>query len=143
MTEGEHSGTVDEGGWENLGFVASGSSHWTGSQVRFADFDADSRADYLIIDANGSARALLNRGGDGRGGWEDFGYVASGSSHWTGSQVRFGDYNADNKTDYLVIGANGSLRVFLNLGGNGRGGWEVRGYVASGSAQWTGGQVRI
>ncbi|MGW1277814.1 FG-GAP-like repeat-containing protein [Streptomyces tsukubensis] len=131
------------GGWESLGYVASGSSLWTGGQVRFADFDADNRADYLIIDANGSVRVLLNRGGDGRGGWENLGYVASGSSHWTGGQVRFGDYNADNRADYLVIGANGSLRTILNRGGDGRGGWEHRGYVASGSAQWTGAQVRI
>ncbi|MGV9316551.1 GDSL-type esterase/lipase family protein, partial [Streptomyces sp. NPDC003691] len=66
------------------------------------DFDADGRTDYLVVGANGSVRALLNRGGDNQGGWVDLGFVASGSSHWTGSQVRFADFDADGRTDYLV-----------------------------------------
>ncbi|MEU5977917.1 FG-GAP-like repeat-containing protein [Streptomyces sp. NPDC047315] len=136
-------GGDNRGGWENLGHIAAGSSQWTGGQVRFADINADNIADYLVVGANGSVRALLNRGGDGRGGWEDLGQIASGSSHWTGGQVRFGDINADNVADYLVIGANGSVRALLNLGGDGRGGWQSLGYIGLGSPQWTGRQVRI
>ncbi|MFJ4682482.1 GDSL-type esterase/lipase family protein [Streptomyces sp. NPDC088789] len=131
------------GGWEDLGHIAAGSAQWTAAQIRFADLDADGAVDYLVVGANGSVRALLNRGGDGRGGWEDLGTVASGSAQWTGAQVRFADLNADRRADYLVVGANGSVRALLNRGGDGRGGWEDLGPIAAGSAQWTGGQVRM
>nr|WP_206685853.1 GDSL-type esterase/lipase family protein [Kribbella qitaiheensis] len=52
------------GGWAVLGQVAGGVTA-DATRVRFADFDGDSRADYLVINANGSVSAWLNRGGDG------------------------------------------------------------------------------
>ncbi|GHA64384.1 FG-GAP-like repeat-containing protein [Streptomyces termitum] len=182
------------GSWEALGYIASGSSAWTGGQVRFADVDGDGRADYLVLDGNGAVRAYLNRGGDGRGGWvqqgviatgssawtgsqvrfadidgdaradylvldangavrawrstalgswEELGYIASGSSAWSADRVRFADIGGDGRADYLVLDENGAVRAFVNQGGNGRGGWQELGYIASGSSAWTADQVRF
>ncbi|GGZ31317.1 hypothetical protein GCM10010387_26490 [Streptomyces inusitatus] len=185
--------------WTDQGYIASGSTGWTGSQVRFADVGGDSRADYLVVEPNGATRAFLNQGGDGRGGWHYQGYIASGSTAWTGDRVRFADVGGDARADYLIVEPNGATRAFLttahattgavklvdqgviasgstawtgdrvrfadiggdaradylivddngatrafvNQGGDGRGGWEDRGTVASGSTAWTGGQVRF
>ncbi|MFF2778346.1 FG-GAP-like repeat-containing protein [Streptomyces sp. NPDC058052] len=124
--------------WEDLGFIAAGSAGWTDSQVRFSDYDGDRRADYLVIGDNGSARVLLNKGGDGHGGWSDQGTVATGSSSWTGPQVRMTDLDADGRADYVIVGANGSLRAYLN-----RNGWADQGVIATGSAGWTAAQIHI
>ncbi|WP_234371227.1 GDSL-type esterase/lipase family protein, partial [Streptomyces sp. XY431] len=47
-------------------------------RVRWADFDGDGRADYVVLDDNGSVRVFLNKGGDGHGGWSDLGQVSTG-----------------------------------------------------------------
>ncbi|MEU3494231.1 FG-GAP-like repeat-containing protein [Kitasatospora cineracea] len=100
-------------------------------RVRWADFDGDGRADYVIVNDDGSVRVFSNKGGDGHGGWSDLGQVASGM---TGdrARVRFADYDGDGRADYLVINADGSVRVFSNKGGDGHGGWTDLGQVASG-----------
>ncbi|HEY0193006.1 MAG TPA: FG-GAP-like repeat-containing protein [Kofleriaceae bacterium] len=51
------------GGWSSHGQVATGTGA-PGSQVRFADLDGDGRDDYLVVAANGSITAWLNKGGD-------------------------------------------------------------------------------
>ncbi|MFJ8255546.1 GDSL-type esterase/lipase family protein, partial [Streptomyces sp. NPDC094466] len=89
--------------WSDHGVIASGSASWTGAQVRFADVGGDARADYLVLADNGAVRALINQGGDGRGGWQDAGVIASGSASWTGAQVRFADVGGDARADYLVL----------------------------------------
>jgi hypothetical protein len=47
-------------------------------QVRFADVNGDGKADYLVIDPDGSVHVRLNNGGDGHGGWTDYGQVKTG-----------------------------------------------------------------
>ncbi|KQX50019.1 hypothetical protein ASD33_15425 [Streptomyces sp. Root1304] len=133
-----NSGTGTTVTWEDLGFIAAGSSGWTDSQIRFADYDGDRKADYVVIGAEGSARVLLNKGGDGYGGWADLGVVATGSSSWTGSQIRMSDLDADGKADYLIVGTNGSLRAYLN-----RNGWADQGTIATGASGWTASQIHI
>ncbi|KOV13707.1 hypothetical protein ADK60_29500, partial [Streptomyces sp. XY431] len=65
------------GGWSDLGQVSTGMTS-DRARVRLADYDGDGRADYLLINANGSVRVFLNKGGDGgRGGWSDLGQVAT------------------------------------------------------------------
>ncbi|MFC7219520.1 FG-GAP-like repeat-containing protein [Streptomyces polyrhachis] len=133
-----NSGTGATVTWEDLGFIAAGSTGWTDSRIRFADYDGDRKADYLVIGDNGSVRVLLNKGGDGNGGWSDLGVVATGSSSWTAPQIRMSDLDADGRADYLVVGANGSLRAFLNQNG-----WADQGAIATGSADWTASQIHI
>ncbi|MEU0095728.1 FG-GAP-like repeat-containing protein [Kribbella sp. NPDC006257] len=116
------------GGWSVLGQVATGVTT-DGTRVRFADFDGDSRADYLVINANGSVSAWLNRGGDGRGGWSSIGQIASGVTT-DQSSVRFADFDGDGKADYLTIAAGGAVQVWLNRGVNS---WSALGQVATGT----------
>ncbi|MFE4397988.1 MULTISPECIES: FG-GAP-like repeat-containing protein [Streptomycetaceae] len=105
-------------------------SGWAG-RVRWADFDGDGRADYVILNDNGSARVFLNKGGDGHGGWSDLGQVTTGMTS-DRSRVRFADYDGDGRADYILINGDGSVRVFLNKGGDGHGGWSDLGQVATG-----------
>ncbi|MER8035007.1 phosphatidylinositol-specific phospholipase C domain-containing protein [Streptomyces hydrogenans] len=133
--------------WSDQGYIASGSTGWTADQVRFADVGGDARADYLVVDrTNGAVRAFVNTGGDGRGGWQDLGVIATGSSGWTGDRVRFADVGGDARADYLVVDpANGSTRAFLHttVATTGAVKWSDQGVIASGSSGWTGGQVRF
>ncbi len=122
--------------------------------MRLADYDGDGRADYLLINANGSVRVFLNKGGDGRGGWSDLGQVASGLTadpsqvtfaDFDGdgrrvagglttdrSRLRLADFDGDGRADYNVVNPDGSITTFLNKGGDGHGGWSDHGRTASG-----------
>ncbi|MGW7312564.1 GDSL-type esterase/lipase family protein [Streptomyces sp. NPDC054865] len=130
--------------WSDYGTIASGSSSWTGAQVRFADVGGDARADYLVLSPNGAVRALINQGGDGRGGWRDAGTIASGSASWNASQVRFADVGGDARADYLVLSPNGAVRALINnTRTDGTLKWDDYGTIASGSALWTAEDVRF
>ncbi|MFD5433195.1 FG-GAP-like repeat-containing protein [Kitasatospora sp. NPDC127067] len=119
------------GGWDSLGQVASGVTT-DATRVRFADFDGDGLADYICINADGSVQVYLNRGGDGHGGWQPLGQVASGLTT-DPSRVRLADIDGDGKADYSAIGANGSISTYLNRGGDGHGGWADYGQIATGT----------
>ncbi|MGW2253259.1 FG-GAP-like repeat-containing protein [Kitasatospora sp. NPDC001660] len=121
-------------GWQALGRVATGVTT-DRSRVRLADFDGDGRADYWVINPDGSVRVWLNRGGDvsGPSGWQDIGIVATGLTT-NQDQVRLADFDGDGKADYVVIGDDGTVKVWLNKGGDpaGGSGWQALGQVASG-----------
>ncbi|MBD0688812.1 hypothetical protein BG452_05300 [Streptomyces sp. CBMA123] len=118
------------GGWTSFGQVATGLTSDT-SRVRFADFDGDGRADYICINPDGSVHVYLNRGGDGHGGWQDLGIVATGLTT-DASRVRFADIDGDGRADYNVINPNGSVVTYLNRGGDTGAGWVNYGQIASG-----------
>ncbi|MFB7511639.1 GDSL-type esterase/lipase family protein, partial [Streptomyces sp. NPDC056144] len=126
------------------GYIATGSSSWSGNQVRFADINADQRADYLIVEANGATRAFLNTAdATGKVKLTDSGYIATGSTAWSGDQVRYADINADQRADYLIVEANGATRAFVNTAdATGKVKFTDNGYIATGSTSWTGDQVR-
>ncbi|MEU9336543.1 FG-GAP-like repeat-containing protein [Streptomyces sp. NPDC048290] len=128
------------GSWTALGTYAT-TTGAPGSQVRFADVNADGRADYLTVAADGSVKAWLNQGGVGGGGWAELGTYASGTGA-PGDQVRFADLNADGRADYLTVAPDGSVKAWLNQGGNGNGGWTALGTYASGTGT-AGPQVRF
>ncbi|WP_228993073.1 FG-GAP-like repeat-containing protein [Streptomyces sp. DH8] len=128
------------GGWTSVGRIATGVGA-PGSSVHFADLDADRRADYLVLGADGSVQAWLNNGGEGGGGWIPIGAYASGTGA-PASQVRFADVNADGRADYLVAAGDGSVRAWLNQGGNADGGWSAAVRLATGTGA-TGDQVRF
>ncbi|HEY3479798.1 MAG TPA: FG-GAP-like repeat-containing protein [Streptomyces sp.] len=119
------------GGWQPYGQVATGQTT-DGSRVRFADFDGDGRTDYLLIGPSGAVSVWLNRGGDGHGGWQALGQIATGLTS-DATHVRFADFDGDGRTDYVLIGANGALSVWLNHGGDGHGGWQAIGQTATGT----------
>ncbi|MFJ6793504.1 FG-GAP-like repeat-containing protein [Streptomyces sp. NPDC091268] len=118
------------GGWEDLGQVALGLTT-DRRRVRFADWDGDGRADYLLISTTGAVTVYLNRGGDGHGGWDLRGDVATGLTR-DPDQVRFVDFDGDGRADYTLVRPDGPVTVYLNRGGDGSGGWQDRGTVASG-----------
>ncbi|MGW4383783.1 FG-GAP-like repeat-containing protein [Kitasatospora sp. NPDC004531] len=110
---------------------SAGTEAGTG-RTRYADFDGDGRADYVVVEDSGAVRVFLNKGGDGRGGWQDLGQVATGTTT-DKTRVRFADFDGDGRADYIAIQPNGAVNVFLNKGGDGRGGWTDLGQVATGA----------
>ena len=118
------------GGWLSVGQVATGQTT-NAAQVKFADFDGDGKADYILLNSAGAASVWLNRGGDGHGGWSSLGQVTTGQTT-DASQVRFADLDGDGRADYAWISPSGALSAYLNRGGDGHGGWLGRGQVSSG-----------
>ncbi|KPI19160.1 hypothetical protein OV450_2155 [Actinobacteria bacterium OV450] len=102
------------------------------SRARFADWDGDGKADYLLVNPNGSIVVYLNRGGDVGGGWQAVGQVASGLTT-TQDKVRFSDFDGDGRTDYGVFSDNGALTVYANRGGDTGGGWQGLGQMTTGA----------
>ena len=119
------------------GWVAGGPALNAGTEsgtgkVRWADFDGDGRMDYVTLASSGAMSVFLNRGGDGRGGWVGLGQVATGTTP-DASRVRLADFDGDGRADYLTLSSSGAVSVFLNRGGDGRGGWVGLGQVAPGT----------
>ncbi|MFI5868098.1 GDSL-type esterase/lipase family protein [Streptomyces sp. NPDC051546] len=75
-------------------------------RLRWTDWDGDGRADRVLVEDDGAVRVLLNRGGDGRGGWEDLGPVATGMTT-DRKRVRFADWDGDGRTDYVLVRPEG------------------------------------
>ncbi|WKU47542.1 FG-GAP-like repeat-containing protein [Streptomyces sp. VNUA116] len=119
------------GSWTNKGVIAKGTGA-PGSQVRFADIDGDGKADYLVVEDNGSVHAWTNNGGDTKDDWTDRGIIATGAGA-PGNKVRFADINGDGKADYLVVEDNGSVHAWTNNGGDGHGRWNDQGRIATGT----------
>ncbi|QLE74457.1 hypothetical protein FGW37_25215 [Streptomyces rectiverticillatus] len=124
-----NNGGDGQGGWTDRGIIATGTGA-PASKVRFADIDGDGKADYLVVEDNGAVHAWINNGGDNRGGWTNYGTIAKGTGA-PSSKVRFADINADRKADYLVLDDNGTVRAWVNNGGDGQGGWTDQGRVVS------------
>ncbi|MFF9050222.1 FG-GAP-like repeat-containing protein [Streptomyces erythrochromogenes] len=118
-------------GWQGMGQVAVGTTT-DRSRVRLADFDGDGRADYLVINANGSVNVWLNRGGDEVAPWKPLGQVASGLTTDPG-KVRFADWNGDGRTDYLLFNDKGAVDVHINRGGDQVAPWQGIGRVTTGA----------
>ncbi|MFD4918739.1 FG-GAP-like repeat-containing protein [Streptomyces virginiae] len=119
-------------GWQHIGQVAWGTTTRV-EPVRFADWDGDGRADYVVIADNGAFVVHLNRGGDakGPGGWVSLGQVATGTT-LERSRVRLADYDGDGRVDYHTVSSDGSLTTYLNRGGDQHGGWQGLGRTATG-----------
>ncbi|WP_189938055.1 FG-GAP-like repeat-containing protein [Streptomyces aurantiogriseus] len=103
--------------WAGLGTFAAGVDGATRAMVRFADVSGDGRADYLMVSEAGQIRAWINNGGEGRGGWTNRGVFAVGVGSSRNS-LRLADINRDDRADYLVVSGDGSVRAWLNAGGD-------------------------
>ncbi|MFC5188098.1 FG-GAP repeat domain-containing protein [Actinomadura harenae] len=131
------------GGWDYRGRVHTSQTGISdSSRVRLADFDGDGRADYLVINPNGSVTTQLNRGGDGHGGWQNIGAVATGMTT-DQNQVQFADFDEDGRADYNIVRDDGSITTWLNCGGDSSRQWEPIGRVAAGFGPGTGPRVRL
>jgi hypothetical protein len=109
-----NAGGDGRGGWTNLGQVTTGQTS-TSDQVRWADIDGDGRADYTIVNPDGSVTTYINKGGDVGGGWFLRPKIISGTTT-DQSQVNFADLDGDRRPDYLVT--NGATTARLSNGGD-------------------------
>ncbi|MCM2387199.1 FG-GAP-like repeat-containing protein [Streptomyces albipurpureus] len=110
-------GIAGKPSWHSWGVYAAGVDGATRDALAFADISGDGRADYLTVNESGVIRAWINNGGEGRGGWTNRGVFAVGVGASRDS-LRLADINQDNKADYLVVSGNGSVRAWLNKGGD-------------------------
>ncbi|MFM9442276.1 FG-GAP-like repeat-containing protein [Streptomyces acidiscabies] len=90
-------------------------------RVRFADVSGDRRADYLMVGGDGSVHAYINNGleGTGPGGrrfTEHLDFVRA--TGYPGDKSAFRDISGGGKADYVVVYDGGSVRAWLNRGGN-------------------------
>lgn len=116
--------------WYPQNTVASASSV-AGSQVRFADIDGDGKADYLIVNDDGSVNCWINGGlKDGAYTWNSLGQIATGFGD-DGAGVVFADIDGDGKAEYLWVSQTGEVTAYLNAGGTPPN-WEPQGTIASG-----------
>ena len=85
--------------------------------VRFGDVDGDGKSDYLEVGRSGAVHAYLNRGSMDTPHFERHLNFAM-ESGYDGGKVQFFDLSDDGKADYTVIYSGGSIRAWLNRGGN-------------------------
>lgn len=122
--------------WYPQGEIATGVAP-SPSQVRFGDMTGDGRADYLVVNNDGSADWWLNGGSNdtqypGRVTWISQGQIAGLGMGQDGAGVVFADLNGDGRDDYLWVSESGTVTAYLNGGGSGTPTWISQGLVASG-----------
>ncbi|ROO87313.1 lysophospholipase L1-like esterase [Actinocorallia herbida] len=118
----------------SAGVIAPGVGD-TGARLRLADVNGDGRDDYVVVSDDSKARAWLNTPGDDDvPSWYSWGEIASGTGV-AGSTVRFADFDADGRDDYVTVADDGALRVWRNTAGDGgRPSWSSLGAMAVGAA---------
>ncbi|KAL3494527.1 hypothetical protein BJX62DRAFT_234129 [Aspergillus germanicus] len=120
--------------WVPKGTIASGVGA-EAPNLRFGDVNGDGRADYLVVDNDGSVSAYLNQAGtsDDDVIWVPQGEIAAGFGQ-DGSGVRFADINGDGRDDYLWVSEEGAVTAYLNQAGDGAGNpiWIPQGEIVTG-----------
>ncbi|WP_030248400.1 FG-GAP repeat domain-containing protein, partial [Streptomyces sp. NRRL S-350] len=81
------------------------------SRIRLADINGDGRADYSVINPNGSVNTYVNNGGDGHGGWTNYGQTATGLTT-NQNAVVLADITGDGRADYLLTNSGGSVNAY-------------------------------
>ncbi|WP_232295108.1 FG-GAP-like repeat-containing protein [Parafrankia sp. EUN1f] len=114
--------------WIEWNEVAAGVPGGTREELRFADLNGDGRDDYLLVSPEGRVRAWLNNLPSRT--WTELGEVAAGVPGGTRENLRFADIDGDRRDDYLMIGAQGQVRGWLNALPSKR--WTELGEIASG-----------
>ncbi|MFC5145832.1 FG-GAP repeat domain-containing protein, partial [Streptomyces aureoversilis] len=64
--------------WRDRGIIATGTGA-PGNKVRFADINNDGKADYLVVEDNGSVHAWINQTDNAKDDWRDRGIIATGT----------------------------------------------------------------
>ncbi|MGW8377226.1 FG-GAP-like repeat-containing protein [Streptomyces sp. ODS28] len=112
-----YEGEADGWRWKEHRNWAPGVPSGSRGKLRLADVDGDGKADYLMVGRRGAVHAYLNRGGRGHGGFtEHRNFVRE--TGYPGSKSAFRDISGDGRADYTVIYDGGTVRAWLNRGGN-------------------------
>jgi hypothetical protein len=131
-------GGSDVGGnqiWYPQNQIASGVAP-DASKVRFGDITGDGRADYLVVNEDGSVDCWKNAGSNdsqypGRVTWIPQDQIAGSGMGNDGAGVVFADLDGDGRDDYLWVSDTGALTLYLNGAGD-KPDWKSQGVVASG-----------
>ncbi|GGO56464.1 hypothetical protein GCM10012287_50110 [Streptomyces daqingensis] len=103
--------------WKEHRNWAPGVFYGSRSKLRLADVNADGKADYLMVGKRGAVHAYINNGGRGHGGFTEHRYFVK-ETGYPGGKSAFRDISGDGKADYVVVYDGGSVRAWLNRGGN-------------------------
>lgn len=140
-----HLNTGDFNAWDQVGQVASGIGE--GAGVRFVDINGDGKADYLWISPEGGVEYYRNGGrasssstGNGKWIWYYEGQIASGRGKR--GVLRFADLDGDGRADLAVVGENGSLVGYLNVGTGNKPSFRSMGTIAAGDGGMDGVELR-
>ncbi|MFD0746284.1 FG-GAP-like repeat-containing protein [Phytohabitans flavus] len=134
-------GPINIGGWPwiPVGTVANGVDA-PGSRIRFADLNADGRADYLDVAPDGSVRAWVNAGPqahDDSYAWIPQGRIANGVGS-ASSRIHLTDLNGDRRADYVDVDAvTGTAQAWRNGGAQAQTGsyfWDPMGTITTGGS---------
>lgn len=83
--------------------------------VYIGDVDGDRRADYLKVGDDNSLDIWVNKQNSGA----SYTWVPrSGYASGVPGRLRIGDIDGDGRKDYILVGDDGSLKVYLNNGGD-------------------------
>jgi hypothetical protein len=70
-----------------------------------------------MVGKRGAVHAYINNGGRGHGGFTEHRYFVK-ETGYPGDKSAFRDISGDGKADYVVVYDGGSVRAWLNRGGN-------------------------
>lgn len=96
---------------------APGVRYGSRDKLRLADVNGDRKADYLMVGNQGAVHAYINNGGGGNGGFTEHLYFVN-EIGYSGDKLTFRDISGDGKADYVNVYDGGSIRSWLNRGGN-------------------------
>jgi hypothetical protein len=88
---------------------------WDPARTRFADLDADGRADIIHIDAWGVVRAFRNIGALTSTTYPQAGIVIG--TGWDPTRTFLTDLDADTRAEIIHIDPTGVIRAYRNIGG--------------------------
>ncbi|KAJ8127625.1 hypothetical protein O1611_g6011 [Lasiodiplodia mahajangana] len=102
--------------------IATGATAALGDTVYFGDFTGEGRADYMIVGDGGKVYGLVNRLQETTLAprWLGSFVLAEGPDGAEQDEVRLVDMTGDGKVDYLLVGENGKVTLWENIGTGGK-----------------------
>lgn len=125
--------------FRDLGVIGPSGINTKPYQVRLADLDGDARAEFLVVNPDGTIKGYYNTGSmhtlDNNilVNWASTADNTVATSFGvSGVGVRLVDFDGDGRADYVWVSANGALQVWLNKA-NQRNSAAVTNWVSQGS----------
>lgn len=107
--------------WESIGTIKTNEG-LPQANVRFGDIDADGRADYLVLQPDGTIKGWRNSGvQDKPAFWQELGVIFTGADVADMEGIHFIDLNGDGRDDFIHITPSGMVGTFINQRGKSEG----------------------